>query len=282
MERIFKHDKKSGRDYYLTIASNGLKYVNPTPEDGARPILHLPAGNSKIGSKKAMAYGHVIPATCDNRCECFKDKICYGCHGFYIMYPVNQLFLADNMLFFKKYGYKATAVAIIKEIKRTHCQYFRWFTVGDIPNIDFIKMMVLVGRECPEVEFWGYTKKYMLVNHYIDKYMNGDAAEFLELTGLIFSHWRNKDGSFFKMTNPYNMPLSEFIPYGMESEAENATHICPCSDPDVFKTCITCDHPCYKLKLGESMALLEHSTPRTAARDKAIHESHEKLKKAGK
>lgn len=198
MEKIQKHDKRSGRDYLLTTASNGLNYVMPTLEDGALPILHIASGNTKTGNDHVLCYGHSIPLTCDNTCECFTEKVCYGCSGNYVRYPVNQLYLADNLLYLMTYGYEAMTKAIIDEIKRTHCKYYRWFTVGDIRNLEFIEMMVNVGKACPNVKFWGYTKKYMLVNHYIETRMNGDAETFLKLTGLIFSHWRNKDGSFFK------------------------------------------------------------------------------------
>ena len=156
------------------------------------------------------------------------------------------------------------------------------FAVGDILNIEFIEMMVNVGKACPDVKFWGYTKKYMLVNHYIENRMHGDAETFHALTGLIFSHWRNQDGSFFEMLNPYKMPLSEFIPLGNESDAAQADHICPCSNPDVFENCCNCSNPCYDPQLGQSMALLEHSTSRTAARDKSIKQAHKAIQDAEK
>ena len=84
------------------------------------------------------------------------------------------------------------------------------------------------------------------------------------------------------MDNPYNFPTSEFIPFGKEELAKNVTHICPCSDPNVLTTCNTCDHPCYELNFGESMALLEHSTKESKARDKEINAKHKELKKAKK
>ncbi len=280
--RIEKTDSRSGRVFVLTVADNGLSYVNACADDGAKPILHLPNGNTKTGKKGVLLYGHTIPLSCDHNCECYYKKICYGCHGNYIMYPVNQLYLADNLFYFKTFGYKAMAAAIIAEIKRTKCKLFRWFTVGDILSLDFIEMMVIVGKACPDVKFWGYTKKYMLVNHYIETRMNGNAKKFLKYTGLIFSHWRNTDGSYFDMINPYKMPTSEFIPHGMESEAEKANHICPCSNPDVLENCCNCSNPCYELKLGQSMALLEHSTPETKERDKAVRKAHAAIAAAAK
>jgi len=121
----------------------------------------------------------------------------------------------------------------------------------------------------------------MIVNHFIEKYLNGDGIAFNKYTGIIFSYWRNKDGSHFPMLNPYNMPLSVFIPLGMEKEAEKANHICPCSNPNIFENCCNCSNPCYNLKPGQTMALLEHSTPETAKRDKEIRAAHAAIK-AGK
>lgn len=273
-----KTDGKTGRNYVMTAAGNGFNFVQPLKDHGAMPILHLPAGNTKMGTDHVLSFGLPIGASCVRTCECFTKKICYGMSGNYVQYPINQLYLADNMLFFKVNGWDKTADAIIAEIKRTHCKYFRWFTVGDIPNVDFLKMMIKVGKNCPGVKFWGYTKKYMIVNHYIDKYMHGNAELFHQYTGLIFSHWRNKNGSFFKMLNPYNMPLSVFVPLGMEKEAEKANHICPCSNPDVYENCCNCSNPCYELKPGETMALLEHSTPETAKRDREIKKAHDAIK----
>lgn len=279
---LIKTDKRSGRTFTMTTAENGLNYVKANKADGAEVVLHLASGNTKTGNDHILTYGHSIPESCDHRCECFSEKICYGCSGNYVRYPVNQLYLADNLLYFRTYGADKMAEKIIKEIKKNKIKYFRWFTVGDIPTMEFIRMMVIVGRACPGVKFWGYTKKYMLVNHYIEKYMNGNAEEFLRLTGLIFSHWRNKNGEFFKMLNPYNMPTSEFIPYGMETEAKKADHICPCSNPDVYEHCCNCSNPCYELRIGQSMALLEHSTAETKQRDKEIREAHKAIAEAEK
>ena len=134
--------------------------------------------------------------------------------------------------------------------------------------------MVKIAIDNPGIKFWSYTKKYSIVNKWINA--NGDLPENLV---IIFSHWMNCDGSYFPMNNPHNLPTSEFIPFGREELKETVTHICPCSDPSVVATCATCDHPCYKLCKGESMALLEHSTKATKQRDKDIKAAKASLKK---
>ena len=277
-----KIDSRTGREYILSKAGNGFKYVKAIPEHGARPILHIAGGNSKTGTNHVLCYGHTIEESCNHSCGCYADKMCYGMQGFYQMYTVNQLYLADNLYYFRVYGWETMADEIIAYLQKKHCKFFRWFTVGDIVNIDFLHMIVKVGKALPHIKFWGYTKKYMLVNHYIEKYFDGNAKAFHNCTGLIFSHWRNNDGSFFEMLNPYKLPTSEFIPLGMEHESEKADHVCPCSNPDIYENCCNCSTPCYELKIGQSMALLEHSTARTSARDKAVKKAHEAIKNGAK
>lgn len=158
-------------------------------------------------------------------------------------------------------------------IDLTGCKLWRYFTCGDIADSRFLQVMVRLAENNPSVKFWSYTKKYEIVNNWIAK--NGKLPQNLR---IIFSHWLNDDGSYFPMSNPYNLPTSEFIPLGREDLVKTVTHVCPCSDPSVVATCATCDHPCYDLMEGQSMALLEHSTSRTKARDKAIKAEKQKVK----
>lgn len=146
----------------------------------------------------------------------------------------------------------------------------------DILNGRFFDCMVQVAKACPAVRFWTYTKKYEIVNKWIDK--NGPLPGNLT---VIFSHWLNEDGSYFPMNNRHNLPTSEFIPYGKEELLKTVDHVCPCSDPDIFTTCATCPNPCYELKPGQSMALCGHSTKATKERDKWLKAEKEKALASG-
>jgi hypothetical protein len=84
------------------------------------------------------------------------------------------------------------------------------------------------------------------------------------------------------MDNPYNFPTSEFIPIGKEELSKKSTFVCPCSDPSVSVTCETCENKCYRLKPGQSQALLEHSTTATKDRDKALKAAKKAVKQAKK
>ena len=236
--------------------------------------FHITEGNEKTG--KAWNYNMSIELTCSHACECYKKGLCYACSGCY-QFTRNQMVYTENVAYFFNHS--------IAEIVETFqfaidcnptIKLFRFFTCGDIPNSKFIKIMVKLAINNPDIEFWTYTKKYQLINTYIDEH--GNLPDNLT---VIFSHWLNSDGSYFPMNNPNNMPTSEFIPIGQEDHI-NVTHICPCSDPSVISTCATCEHPCYRLKHGQSMALLEHSTSATKQRDREIKAAKKALKTAKK
>lgn len=266
------------RQYYLSnpfkvlvSAISNTKYVDY--KSVKSDTLNTSNGNSKVG--KVGCYNLPIEYTCVN-CECKRKKKCYALNGCY-NFLSNQATYAENYAFYKAVGKDGFTSAMVERINEKKWKYFRYFTCGDIPDIDFVDAMVEIAKQCSNVKFWTYTKKYGIVNIWVNR--NGLNAIPDNLT-IIFSHWLNDDGSYFPMQNPHNLPTSEFIPLGMEHLKEQVTFICPCSDPNVFSTCETCEHPCFNLKYGQSMALLEHSTPRTKKRDKAIRAAKNAIKKA--
>ena len=249
--------------------ANGRNYVTLSSVGSDR--LNVAEGNSKTGSN-VINFNFPIEMTCNHACECYKNATCYACNGCYL-FANNQALYSENLNFFNNNSDDDFMNALQLVIDKTGYKRFRYFTCGDIPNIRCIDCMVSLAKRNPSVKCWSYTKKYNLVNTWIDN--NGNLPENLV---IIFSHWMNEDGTYFDMHNPHNLPTSEFIPYGREELKEKVTHICPCSDPTVNATCATCDHPCYTLKNGESMALLEHSTKQTKERDKAIKTAKQAIK----
>lgn len=260
------------KNYTLETGKNGLNFINCFTVDG---IMHVTKqGNSKTG-KPVGSFNFPVEQSCNHNCECYKSKACYACGGFYQM-PDNMLLYAENLKYFIENDNETFIEKFCEALKKNGNKKFRYFTIGDILNKRFFACMIEIARRMPDVKFWSYTKKYNIVNSWCDK--NG-IKNFPKNLKIIFSHWLNENGTYFPMDNPYHFPTSEFIPYGKEELAKNVTHICPCSNPDVLATCDTCDHPCYELNFGESMALLEHSTKRTKQRDKEVKEAHKKIKK---
>ena len=260
----------SENPYTVCIGQNGFPYVD---RDTVRnDSVNMSDGNSKVGAVMAMNFP--IEQTCDHKCECYKDGLCYACGGHYAR-ANNQSIYAENLAYFLTHTNAEWIEEINRQIRIMNRKLFRWFTCGDILNERFLKAMVQIAKENPSIKFWSYTKKYKIVNKYVKE--NG-LESIPENLVIIFSHWKNRDGSYFPMDNPYDFPTSEFIPIGEEYLTETVTNICPCSDPNVLETCETCSHPCYELKHGQSMALLEHSTTDSKERDKTVQKAHKALK----
>lgn len=255
--------------YDVGIGINGKKFVL---KESVESVFHATNGNTKTGD--CVNFNFPIEYTCVHNCNCYLDGACYACNGAY-NFLSNQARYSENYNFFVNSTEDEFCNAINEYIKNSGLTLFRYFTCGDIPNVVFVKYMVRIAKENPNVRFWSYTKKYSIVNAYCKLY--GIDSIPSNLT-IIFSHWLNDDGTYYKMENPFNFPTSEFIPLGKEELLNTVTHVCPCSDPNVIATCATCDHPCYKLNHGESMALVEHSTKRTKERDKEIKLAKETLK----
>ena len=256
--------------YETAKGINGANYVKK--ESVTSDILHVSEGNSKTG-EKCINFNFPIEYTCKHDCECYTKKICYAESGCYL-FADNQANYSENYNFYKTVSKEQFVKAIQIAIDKFNFNLFRYFTCGDIPDIEFIDCMVKIAENNPGMKFWSYTKKYGLVNLYLMNHAEG----LPENLTIIFSHWLNSDGTYYPMPNPFNLPTSEFIPLGMEKLAEQVTHICPCSDPSVVATCATCEHACYTLKTGESMALLEHSTKQTKDRDKSIKAAKQAIK----
>lgn len=261
--------------FEIKKGENGLNYVSAFDVSS---VIHVTAkGNSKTGSPVG-SYNFPVEQSCNHKCECYKSKACYACGGFYQM-PDNMKLYAENLSYFLTHTSEEFIESFCENLKANGNKLFRYFTIGDILNRRFFDCMIENARRMPNVHFWSYTKKYNIVNAWVEE--NG-IENFPENLTIIFSHWLNEDGTYFPMENPYNFPTSEFIPAGKEYLAETVTHICPCSDPNVLTTCATCEHACYTLKHGESMALLEHSTSRTKQRDKAVKAAHNAIKESRK
>ena len=257
-------EKKLANQYRLLIGQNGVKYVDP--KSVGSDNLNISLGNSKLGPCLNIAFP--IELSCTHACECYRKKKCYGCTGCFC-FPRNQKLYSENYNFFNQHTKEEVKKAIKEKIIESGLLNFRWFEIGDVWSRKVLEIIVETAKENESVNFWFYTKKYRLINSFVDEFGLESIPKNLV---IIFSHWMNEDGSYFPMDNRYNFPTSEFIPFGKEEEII-VNHICPCSDPNFKGKCISCDKSCRFLKHGESMGLLEHSTKETKARDKAIREA---------
>lgn len=274
VERKEYYEKKG---FIINKGQNGKNFV--VIDSVIQDIMNISEGNEKVGN--TICYNLPIEYTCNHSCECYKDGLCYAECGCYL-FADNQAKYSENLEFFRNNDNNTIVSALQLAIDTIGYHLFRYFTCGDIPNERFIDIMVTLAKNNPNIEFWSYTKKYNICNSYVAKHGDSIEKAFPSNLVIIFSHWMNKDGSYFPMNNPHNFPTSEFIPFGQEEKAEQATFVCPCSDPTVNVTCETCEHKCYRLKPGQSQALCEHSTTATKDRDREIKKAKKAIPAAKK
>ena len=88
---------------------------------------------------------------------------------------------------------------IIFEIKHSGLGTVRYFDSGDIINYEFLIGIMDIAKKLPDVKFMAFTKKYELVNQYLD-----EGNKIPDNFNIIFSAW----DKLWKFDNPYDLPVA--------------------------------------------------------------------------
>ena len=134
-------------------------------------------------------------------CTCREDAPCkVGCYankGRQTMANVQgayyrnlRLYYEDPDNFFEQ---------IYCKVKFSGLPKVRWFDSGDIPEYDFFVRMVELCKKTPNVKHMAFTKKYKIVNEYIDKH--GDLPDNLN---VVFSAWHK----LWYVPNPHGLAIA--------------------------------------------------------------------------
>lgn len=199
-------------------------------------FVHISTTNSKLG---AAIPSINLPAitTCRPDAPCFKE--CYARRGNFL-YKTVQNSLANNLL-----AYKENPKLFFSMIAEQTGEYrrCRWHSSGDIVDENYLKGMCWVARKNPHTMYLCFTKKYELINAYIE-------AKHLiprNLT-IVFSAWKD-----FMPTNPHNFPTTfVFFPKQPEMNKCIPEDAIPCGGK-----CSSCS-ACWQLKKGQSVYFKKH------------------------
>lgn len=202
---------------------------------GARQTLFISPGNGKTGFIPSVSLMPFV--TCPSACKGTCDGKCYAAKLAAVR-PSNMKSWAKNTAIWRaEPDYYFQAVKAVAMVSR----YFRYHVAGDIPNADYFNRMVQLATECPNCTFLAFTKRYSVVNEWIDK--NGELPHNLK---ILFSGWTN-----LKPINPHNLP--ETTVYGSEGPAESWL-LCGgnCAE------CSCRGTGCWKAEKGETIAFKIH------------------------
>lgn len=221
--------------------------MNTKPNKFNEPYPRLSKGNAKLG---AYITGVNLPAcmTCraDAPCRCG----CYAMKGHFVFPSVKEsiqknleAFLNSPIQYFD---------LIIAKLHIMPYRFFRWHSSGDIVNREYLEGMIHVAEECPNTEFLCFTKKYELVNDYIND--NASPRIIPRNLHIVFSHW-----GLFPVPNPYNLPTSH-VRFKKEDELHDNSDIpddaIQCSG--FCGDCVGTEKNCWLLKNGESVVFNQH------------------------
>lgn len=198
--------------------------------------VHMTTKNSKTGCGVIDLAFPVI--TCREDAPCKKGG-CYCCKGTQVMATVQGAYYRNYRL------YHEDPVDFWNQVwfKLAHCGLLRcrYFDCGDCPDYAFVEGMVATAKKFPEMKFMAFTKKYFLVNQWIDN--NGNLPDNLN---IIFSAW-DKD---WEVLNPHHLPVAyvDFKDSEKTPVLPEKYQTCP-NQKDKTITCSMCGK-CWRKDLG--------------------------------
>ena len=210
-----------------------------TGQDVSR-FVSISQGNNKMGKVASVSLLPILtcPARCNGTCgeKCYAKKLA-------ILRPTVARAYARN-----------TAVArlapevflrVVDNAMRS-ARYFRFHVSGDLPDYDYLLRVVWVCMDNPHCEVLMFTKRFELVNRYIEQF--GSLPRNLH---CLFSGWTNlrptDDG-----LNPNGLP--ETTVYASEADIRPEWTLCGGNCLD----CAIHEGGCWAAKPGETIAFTIH------------------------
>lgn len=123
-------------------------------------------------------------------------------------------------------------------------RFFRFHVSGDIPTAEYLANMVAIAGRNSHCEILCFTKRYELVNEFIEK--NGELPSNLH---MIFSGWVGLD-----MVNPHTLPEAHVRYRDGSTTAREDAALCGgnCTE------CAMTEGGCWSLQKGQQVIFNEH------------------------
>lgn len=201
--------------------------------------VSISRGNTKMGAIPSVSLPSIV--TC-RKCDCMKK--CYA-HKLERIRPSVREAYQRNLELLNNEPEKYWAAV---EDTVAMSRFFRYHVSGDIPNDEYFGKMVDIAEQFPNTEMLCFTKKFDIVNRYIDNH-GGDRSVIPNNLHMIFSGWEG-----LKMENPYNLPEAHVEFRNGKTTAREDAHRCG-------GNCTVCSRTgtgCWVLKDGEQVVFHEH------------------------
>ena len=190
--------------------------------------------NSKLGAQ-ILSINMPAGITCRPDAPCYKG--CYAKHGHWLYNNV-QKSLQENLEHYKenpKLFFDSVAA------QTALSRFVRWSSSGDIVNPEYFEGMCRVARKNKETHYLCFTKKYEIVNSYLDS-----GKKIPKNLTIVFSAW-----SGWLPENPYHLPMTYV--YGKDFRND----LIPKDSIPCRGSCERCQ-ACWQLKKGQSVWFVKH------------------------
>ena len=198
--------------------------------------VKISKGNDKMGAIPSVSLPSGL--TCRNDCECCKK--CYAKRIERRRPSVRDAYKNNYQVL------QAQPDTYWREVEASimMSRFFRFHVSGDIPDVYYLNHMIDIAARNPHCEILCFTKKYEIVNSYLN--VGGIIPKNLH---LVFSAWRG-----LKMDNPYGLPEAHVRYKDGTTTAQRTAKECGgnCTE------CAITDGGCWNLKDGEQVVFNEH------------------------
>lgn len=197
--------------------------------------ISISGGNMKMGKIPSVSLPSIL--TC-RQCDC--QKKCYAAKIERLRPSVRKAY-GTNLHVLKTepdtYWREVEAAVMMS-------RFFRFHVSGDIPDMSYLIRMVGVAARQTHCQILCFTKKFELVNAFLDS-----GAAIPSNLHLIFSGWTG-----LKMQNPHNLPEAHVkFKDGTTTARQDAI---PCSGN--CANCAITDGGCWSLQNGQQIVFKEH------------------------
>lgn len=234
--------------------TNALPVAATMPEDFDVNCTHSPRISVKVGKLGTAIPSINLPPviTCRADAPCAKCTEegggCYALRGHWL-YKNTRNILWNNLYAFRenpKYFFESIA------IQTRMFKFARWFSSGDIINMEFLHGMVKVAKKNTDVKYLCFTKKWELVNEYLDS-----GKRLPSNLKIVFSTWGNVIPE-----NPHNLPMT-YVRFNLRGKKEEKLKIQE-MNKKIPEMAIPCTGKCYEcqacwsLRKGQAVCFKKH------------------------
>ena len=199
------------------------------------PEVSISRGNIKMGDIQSVSLPAIVTCrSCECHRKCYARKIERLRPNVASAYQRNLEVLQSDP---DTYWREVEAAIMLS-------RFFRFHVSGDIPDTTYLTRMVNVANRNPHCQVLCFTKKYELVNEFLQS-----GYLFPENLHMIFSAWVG-----LEMNNPFNLPEAHVRYRDGSTTAGVEAKECPgnCAE------CGTTDSGCWVLQPGEQVIFNEH------------------------